>query len=169
MGAMKEHLFQLEEAKFGINEDDLSNLAKLLGGEIEGKYIRFPSPGLPPDDRSCFVRIDGRNRFFIYACEGPEGRAYAYVRRRLDLLPPGPVADKSARIRAILSETVPANGTPAEMYLRSRALTLPPPPCLRFHKLLRHWTMDGGESYWPAMVENALTPMAGWSQSTGPT
>ena len=41
-----------------------------------------------------------------------------------------------------------AEGTPVETYLRSRGLTIPVPPSIRFHAGLKH--PSGG--VWPAMV-----------------
>lgn len=128
---------------------DLESHAALLGGEVNGDIILCPSPGSPADDRSCSVRIDARGLPYIYDCAGPLGAAYAHVRERLKLAPARPSADNSAFALRILSETVPAEGTLIETYFRSRALTLPVPPCLRFHPNLKH---AGTGSFWPAMV-----------------
>ena len=49
---------------------------------------------------------------------------------------------------AIWQKSGPAAGTIVQTYLRSRGLTLPPPPSLRFHMGLKH--PSGG--VWPAMV-----------------
>lgn len=38
----------------------------------------------------------------------------------------------------IWRQSVPARGTPVEVYLRSRGIALPPPPSLRFHPALPH-------------------------------
>ena len=128
---------------------DLASIAALLGGELDGKYVRCPSPGRPADDRSCYVRIDGANAFFIYDCAGPETAAYAYVRKRLKRAPAAPRIDHGPFISRIMDATVPAQGTIVETYLRSRGITLPIPPSLRFHSLLKH--SETG-SFWPAMV-----------------
>jgi putative DNA primase/helicase len=49
-----------------------------------------------------------------------------------------------------------AEGTPVEIYLRSRGLVLPIPPSIRFHAGLKH--PSGG--VWPAMVSTALSSHA---------
>lgn len=46
-------------------------------------------------------------------------------------------------------QSIPAEGTLVETYLRSRAIVIPPPPTLRFHPALPH--KDTG-TVWPAMV-----------------
>jgi DNA primase len=58
------------------------------------------------------------------------------LRRRID------------RARALYGRAVPAVGTPAEHYLRSRSIMLPPPECLHF---LRHCPHRNGR-YYAAMV-----------------
>lgn len=47
----------------------------------------------------------------------------------------------------------PATGTAVETYLATRAITLPPPPTIRFHPALRHFDSDTGKTmHLPAMV-----------------
>ncbi|MBR0703134.1 toprim domain-containing protein [Bradyrhizobium diazoefficiens] len=131
-----------------IDDDQIIHFAARLGGEVEGSFICCPSPGCPDDDRSMSVRVTGPSSFFIYDHLGPRGAAYAHVRKRLGIAAV-PARDNSDRARRILSETVPADGTLAERYLRGRAITLPVPESLRFHCWLRH-ARHG--SIWPAMV-----------------
>lgn len=57
-------------------------------------------------------------------------------------------AERSAVALSIWQSTIPANGTPVEVYLTSRGLTLTRPPSLRFHRGLKH--PSGG--IWPCMV-----------------
>lgn len=45
-----------------------------------------------------------------------------------------------------------AAGTLVEVYLRSRAITIPPPPSLQFAPTLKHRSETGTVTYWPAMV-----------------
>jgi hypothetical protein len=151
MGKVVEYFLQQREiATLSIDDDERTKYAELLGGEIDGSFIRCPSPGRPANDRSCHVRIDGPNRFFIYACEGPEGAAYAIVGRKLKLERLVRYNDSSAIIKHIMSESVPAKGTLAETYLRTRALTLSIPECLHFHPSLKH--TPSKSSFWPGLV-----------------
>jgi hypothetical protein len=53
-----------------------------------------------------------------------------------------------SRARAFYASAVPATGTPVEVYLRSRGITLPTPPVLRW---LRYCLHRNG-NYYPAMV-----------------
>jgi putative DNA primase/helicase len=127
----------------------LETYAALLGGEVEGNYIRCPSPGRRPDDRSCFVRVDGPGRFYVYSCEGSQAAAYAYLRQRLKLAP-GPLStDTGPFALRLLNQTVATPGTLVETYLRNRGLTGPIPSCLHFHGECLHKPTGG---YRPAMV-----------------
>jgi putative DNA primase/helicase len=58
-------------------------------------------------------------------------------------------ADRTAAALAIWNASLPAEGTLAEIYLRSRGITLPVPRNLRFHPSLKH---KPTETVWPAMV-----------------
>ena len=70
-------------------------------------------------------------------------------------------AKRSMAALALWRATQVANGTPVEVYLRSRGLLLAPPPSLRFHAGLRH--PSGGN--WPAMV--ALVTRGITGEATG--
>jgi hypothetical protein len=66
---------------------------------------------------------------------------------------PAPATDSDATKRteaalAIWSGSQSAEGTPVETYLRSRGLTVPSPPSIRFHARLKH----PSGAIWPAMV-----------------
>lgn len=121
MNALSEWLLEHQNADLRNFGHDLEAYAALLGGEVDGDFILCPSPGRLADDRSCWVRIDGRGQPYIYDCEGSLGAAYRFVRERLKLAPPKPGSDNSAFARNILSETVPTAGTLVEKYLRARA------------------------------------------------
>jgi hypothetical protein len=95
--------------------------------------------------------------FFVYYCEGPEGRAYAHIRDALGIEPINPAEDLDRDIKIklagkIWAETAPAPGTLVETYLRGRGITLPIPDCIRFHGSLGH----PSRSTWPAMVTQVL-------------
>jgi putative DNA primase/helicase len=135
-----------------VDAVDLQSLAARLGGEVDGQWVRCPSPGEPPDDRSCYVRIDSAGAAYVYDCVGDLSAAYARINKALGI-EGKPKRDRSAEIGAILNATLPAAGTHVARYLGHRALTLPIPPCLRFHARLYHKTKD----YYPAMVAERRT------------
>lgn len=147
MGRMKQLLFR-DNPAFDIVS--LEDLAVRLKGEVDGRYVLCASPGLAEDDRSCCVRIDPGQpeTFFVYYCEGPEGRAYASIRAALGLVSQDRRAENKEMARKLWSETVPAAGTAVEAYLRSRGISLPIPVAIRFHGRLKHRS----GSHWPAMV-----------------
>jgi hypothetical protein len=150
-----------ERNDIGVVIGRLDDIAAQLGGEvIDGKVV-CPSPGKPRDDRSCVIRIDPARpeHFFVYACDGSEGAAYAAVRRALRLNEPDQLAafEKRQAALKIWNETVPARDSLVERYLASRAITIPPPDALRFHPDLYH---RPSRSRWPAMVA-ARTDAAG--------
>ncbi|MCK1679408.1 toprim domain-containing protein [Bradyrhizobium sp. 147] len=155
MGYYKELLIRRANAnEWRVPEDeivaDLATIAAALGGELDGNFVRCPSPGRPPDDRSCFARFYAPDSFYIYECEGSERAAYAFVRSRLNLREPVR-RDQSEIISATLSsvDCGSADGTVVEQYLRARALTLPLPSCLLFHKRLFH---KPSGCFFPAMI-----------------
>jgi Toprim domain len=150
MGGYKKLLFNEPGAQ------SLEELAERLGGEVEGVFIRCPSPRRPPDDRSCWVRFNpARPRdIFVYDCEGSKGAAYAMVRAALGLLDPFRRVDHAEAVQRIWEESRSAAGTPAERYLRRRGITLPMPPSLRFHSGLKH---PSGCAY-PCMVAAVSAP-----------
>lgn len=151
MGGMKN--LQFAEA----SRDTLDEYAARLNGEVEGEFIICPSPGRPHDDRTCKVRInpDHPSYLFIYACDGPEGAAYSFVRSAIGEIAPRCDYENGERARRIWAETLPAAGTHVERYLRKRGITGSAPPALRFHPRLKH-TPSGG--MWPAMVSGVSSP-----------
>lgn len=110
-------------AQFGedIDVGDLEAIAALLQGEVDGRFVRCASPGLPPDDRSCFIRIDPSrpSDFFIYDCEGSHAAAKANVRKKLKMVEAAPRKDYSDMVARIWNEALPSAGTLVERYLRS--------------------------------------------------
>ena len=150
MGRMKDLLFNEPSS------ESLDEAAERLGGEVEGTFIRCPSPGRPSDDRSCWVRFNpARPRdIFVYDCEGPQGAAYAMVRAALGLLDRVQRVDHSEAVHRIWEESRSAAGTLAERELLRRGITLPMPPSLRFHSGLKH---PSGCAY-PCMVAAVSTP-----------
>ena len=132
---------------------DLNEIALALGGEVRGRAIVAPSPGMPDTDRSMVIHVDPAtpHNFFIYGCEGSLGKARDVVAKKLKLIAPSADAadERSAQALRIWQETVPATGTLVERYLRSRGIDIPVPDALRFHGALRHGPTSGR---WPAMV-----------------
>lgn len=136
----------------GETPTTLHEIAAALGGEIDGIWIRCPSPGSDPDDRSCYIRIDPAypSRFFIYDCEGPQGRAYARIREQLSRAGITEAQHPASNSwHAILDEANSATGTLVQRYLIERGITVPVPQCLQFHPALFHGTT---RSRWPAMI-----------------
>src|SRR5262249_44635380 len=60
-----------------------------------------------------------------------------------------PKRDYTLHARQVWHDSVLATGTLVETYLRARAITIPPPPTLRFHAALWHGPT---KTHWPAMV-----------------
>jgi hypothetical protein len=162
MSAIKQRLFEEQERgerwRLGLAQQssgDIADYAAALGGEVIDKYkftVACPGPGCPPDDRSLVVRIYGPNRFFIYDFDKGQysyAAAKAHIIKRLGFEAEPPKSDNTGRAAEIRDATNPANGTLVETYLRSRAITLPPPPTLRFHRSLKHGQSGG---WWPGMV-----------------
>lgn len=127
---------------------DLATCAALLKGEVEGNFVRCPSPGRPAHDRSCHVRFDLRGEPFVYDSAGPTGAAISHVRKVLKRSP-APRVDYTDLIRSIRRESRPAPGTFVETYLRSRGITIPIPPSLRYHPSL--WNSEN-KTRMPGMV-----------------
>ena len=136
--------------------ESVEEAAERLGGEVEGAFIRCPSPHRPSDDRSCWVKFnpDRPSDIFVYDCEGSKSAAYAMVRAALDLTDPFRRPDNTEAVQRIWEESRSAAGTLAERYLRRRAITLPMPPALRYHPGLKH---RSGCAY-PCMVAAVSTP-----------
>jgi Toprim domain-containing protein len=146
----------------GTADWDLEEIADLLDGETSGRrFVLCPSPGRSWDDRSMKVIFDDPRRpskFYIYDCEGPHDAAIAHVRERLRALPDAPPRDYSKSIRRIREDSVlgsSAAGWLVEKYLRSRAITLPIPPSLKYNPRLYHTET---ESHWPGMVAERTDP-----------
>lgn len=107
------------------------------------------------DKSPSFTIFDGGERFHCFGC-GASGDVLDYVRRVHDVslveaarmlgagaLPtvemprqlPEERVKRTAEMKAIWKGAVPAKGTPAEAYLRSRGITISPPPDMRFARL----------------------------------
>ncbi|MGE3064903.1 MAG: toprim domain-containing protein [Hyphomicrobiaceae bacterium] len=83
--------------------------------------------------------------------DADERRPIRFSRKPDRMPPPETDTDSIRRMEAALAlwrASHPAEGTPVETYLRSRGLTIPIPPSIRFHNGLKH--PSGG--IWPAMV-----------------
>ncbi|WP_126172604.1 DUF7146 domain-containing protein [Altericroceibacterium xinjiangense] len=107
------------------------------------------------DQSPSFTIFDGGRRFHCFGC-GASGDVLDFVQRAhnvglreaaamltggdlpsIEIEPTASVEklDRRDEARAIWREAIPAAGTPAESYLRSRGLTLPIPPTIRFLRL----------------------------------
>jgi hypothetical protein len=85
----------------------------------------------------------------VWANEGRhEGRSLRYNGSPLPAAPDPDTLKRTEGALALWQASQPAEGTPAETYLRSRGLLFSPPSVLRFHAGLKHHS--GG--IWPAMV-----------------
>ena len=99
---------------------------------------------------TCYANCDRRDIIEELKRQGlwPDINHNAYRKR-----PPQVVVNNSHNVAFALKiwrNSVPADGTPVETYLKSRAITLSPLPLtLRFHGALRHSPSD---SVWPTMV-----------------
>jgi hypothetical protein len=125
----------------------LENIALLLDGEARGKHTVI----CPYGDKQLTVIFSDPNRpskfYILYA---PDDYAKAYVQGKLAALPDGPRKDYSKQIAQIWGESLPAEGTLVERYLREcRKITIPIPPTLRFHPELYH---SEDKRRWPGMV-----------------
>lgn len=131
------HLHQQIRQGLG-HKPTLDEIADLIGGEARNGMIYRPSPGYPSSDRSCVVKLypNSAASFHIYDCLGSADEARLEICFALGIEPT--TQDHSAAVQQIWSETVPADGTLVEDYLKSRALDGPIPACLRFHPSLRH-------------------------------
>lgn len=148
---------QERRERFAAGRVDLHGIAAQLGGEVSGKYILMPSPGQPPDDRSCSIVFWSPVDFFVYDCEGPRGAAYRRVRQVLGFAGGGKSSPERNEARALqlLCETIPSVGTLVEVYLRSRHIIIRPPAVLRFHPSLFH---SASGRRFPAMVAEVSAP-----------
>src|SRR4051812_5815666 len=109
MAAMSERDLRRRDGLSLDPEDDvgdLSAIARRLGGEVDGRFIRMPSPGCDADDRSCFILINpARPRdFYVYGCEGSWDVARAAVREKLGQVE-GPSVDHSLVALKIWNES----------------------------------------------------------------
>ena len=78
-----------------------------------------------------------------------QGRFFRREMIRADDVPSdGTDAKRSEWAQRLWAASLPALGTPAETYLHSRGIHLPPPITIRFHAGLKHPT----RGTWPAMV-----------------
>ena len=152
MGAFKKLGMELREIR------GLDDLAIKLGGDVDGRFIRMPSPNRGRTDRTCWVSINPADpsRFYIYDCEGSRKAAYARVHEALGVLAFRPRDDNTEGAMRLWQQAGAADQTIVSKYLRGRRITLPPPPSLRFHPRL--W--QSKDFTGPAMI-SSLTDASG--------
>lgn len=143
-------------------------LTSALGGRWAGRYGVAPCPVCQPErrrDQHALVLADGRAGLLL-DCK-KSGCAFADILAAAGLraggfTPPDPAeaARREAEARAaaqrkadaagrLWREAQPIEGTLAETYLRSRGITCPLPPSLRFHADCWH---GPSARRWPALV-----------------
>ena len=143
----------------------LHEIAKALGGTVNGKWINMQGPGHSSKDRSLGIKFDPNapDGFVIKSFADDPDECRAYVKTLLTELETGiPAQDtidavgrcderKRAKALDLFDEAVPMKSTPAERYLLSRGIQLPPSvlaaDSLRFHELCPF-----GSYRFPAMV-----------------
>jgi putative DNA primase/helicase len=84
----------------------------------------------------------------LWAEHGPPRSRPVRPQRRRAVNDRAKDTERTGAALSIWQATVPAAGTPVEIYLRSRGIGIALPPTIRFHMGLRH--PSGGT--WPAMV-----------------
>ena len=135
---------------------DANPLPSVVGGVIKihkaGREWKACCP-FHSDRSPSFTIYSGGRRFMCFGC-GAEGDVFDFVSRlhniglrdaavmlgkgdvvTIDIAPLPPAEDTSHRVdeaRSIWRNAVPAQGTLAETYLRSRGISLPVPPTIRF-------------------------------------
>jgi DNA primase len=134
----------------------VSSVARQAGVELQraGRELRGCCPFHPDRSPSFYVYADDR-RFQCFGC-GAEGDVLDFAQRAygvtllpaIEMLDGGPLreleqqrapakpkADMRPVVQRIVNASVPIEGTPAEVYLRSRGITMDLPPTLRFARL----------------------------------
>ena len=158
----KRHAFckpnELVTSKICETTTPLYEIAKALKGDVNGEWINISGPGHSSDDRSLGIKFDKNtpDGFIVHSLSGDDQvECRKYVKAKLAevgiQLPtrrstaehkdgsnrdPGE-AQRTELALQIFSESVPANGTLAEAYLKGRGITCPIPPTIRFHPNLR--------------------------------
>jgi putative DNA primase/helicase len=150
-------------------------IARALGGKKVGASWLAPCPAHADREPSLALR-DGEDGRALVRCHAgcEQGAVIAALRARglwganVSASPSwqqrprsdgaGPDSDaKRKSALAIWQAAKPAQGSLVETYLRSRGISLPPPPSLRFHAGLKH--PSGGS--WPCMVALVVSGVDG--------
>ena len=129
-------------ARCPVHDDSSPSLAISKGRH--GKVLVRCHAGC--DQRDVLAALSERG---LWDATGKRSRGIAHKHRKNLATEPDP--DVTARTEAALSIWRASQGiacSPGETYLRSRGITISPPPNLRFHPGLKH--PSGG--VWPAMV-----------------
>jgi DNA primase len=115
-----------------------------IADAIDGKVLVRCHAGCDQQDVIAALRARG-------VWDADERRPIRFARKPDSVPSPETDTDSMRRMEAALAlwrGAQSAKGTPIETYLRSRGLTIPIPPSIRFHMGLKH--PSGG--IWPAMV-----------------
>lgn len=158
--------------------NDAHSLTLSLCGGWHGRYGAAPCPICQPDRRkgqNALTLSDAPGGRLLAHCK-KGGCSFADLARALGLAPgdftrPDPAeiaraeamaraeAEKRARqALALWTEALPINGTPAEIYLRGRGLSLALPATLRFHPAAWHGATARRLPAMVALVEGCALP-----------
>jgi hypothetical protein len=135
-------------------------LAMALGGVRSGRGFIACCPAHDDRKKSLSINDSDKGRVLVHCHYGcPQNQVWAAIRaagfqpncgpRRPPWTTNSSDYDKAGRAFQIWREATSASGTPAEAYLRSRHLTLPPPLSLRFRLRLKHSPTG---TFMPAMI-----------------
>ena len=145
-------------------------LARVLGGRRTGNHWMAPCPTHEDREPSLSIRDSDNGKVLVHCHAGCDqslvigelrsrgmwdnARDYRTppTRNQASQVFKVPTAqgdsDRTAAALRLWRSALPASGTPAEIYLRSRGIALAVPTSLRFHPHLKH----SGGGAWPGMV-----------------
>ena len=135
----------------------LDEIAIVLGGRVEGEWVRCPGPGHSASDNSLVIKILENGKLHLHSHAGDDAKACRdYVKgilggaQKFVATAKGPTAaERTAFALKLWDQSWPPKGTLVEKYLNSRKLELPDTTELRYHDDC--WFKLHNRSY-PAMI-----------------